>query len=124
MNKRKGEKREKEHEEVKEEKKEGKKIKKQEERDAEQGKSTAGQTCTTGAMNEIIRDGRGFHETFKKWAKTKWHDDDRSTRQSLKGDLDEWKGKWTQFWQNNKRTFTLRPDYGVIKLRYDMAQQN
>jgi hypothetical protein len=103
---------------------EGEKLINPEERDAEHGKNTAGQIYTTSAMNEIIRDGRGFHETFRKWAETKRHDDDRSARQGLKGDLDEWKRRWMQFWQTHKRAFILRPDYGVIKLQYDMAQQN
>ena len=77
-----------------------------------------------GLSKEIVRNGKEFEETLKKWRKAKRHNDDRSTRRGLQSDLAEWKKEWKQCWKSQKRALTLDPDYGVIKLRYDMAKKS
>ena len=76
------------------------------------------------AMKEILRDGKEFEETFKKWRKAKQHNDAHSTQQNLQSNLAEWKKGWTRCWNSQKGALTLDPDYGVIKLRYCMAKNS
>ena len=91
---------------------------------AEKKVNRVSQELMANAMNDIVQGGQGFEETLKKWRKAKRHNDDRNTRQGLHSDLVEWKREWKQCWKTHKKEFTLSPDYGVIKLRYDMAKRN
>ena len=89
----------------------------------EEGEYTANHLMAD-AMREILRDGKEFEETFKKWRKTRQHNDAHSTRQNLQSSLAEWKKGWTRGWNSQKGALTLDPDYGVIKLRYCMAKNS
>ena len=53
----------------------------------------------------------------------KRHDDDREEQRELRNNLNRLQTNWSQFWDENMEVLLQKPNYGIIKLRYDIAQR-